>query len=202
MVTNLPAFVSLKYYRAHKLFWRLLVGFVLLFISQNSFSQNIIPRFETIGVNDGLSQSSAYTIYQDKKGFMWFGTADGLNRFDGHSIKVFKVKDNAVANSNYVRGTLCEDKAGNIWYTNETGVFCLDVAKETLTRRHMLTQDYQASGVFIDAQDNFWMLCTNGVASFDIKTGKWQRYTYKFILNDKNATGFRYATDHERQHLV
>ncbi|MBD1363278.1 hypothetical protein IDJ77_05580 [Mucilaginibacter sp. ZT4R22] len=197
MVTNLPALVSLQYNRAGKLFLQLLAGFVLTFISPDAFAQIIIPRFETIGVNDGLSQSSAYTIYQDKKGFMWFGTADGLNRFDGHSIKVFKVKDNAVANSNYVRGTLCEDKAGNIWYTNETGVFCLDVAKETLTRRHKLTQDYQASGVFIDGEDNFWMLCLNGVASFDIKTSKWQRYIYKFILNDKNATGFRYATDYK-----
>ncbi|RWY53779.1 sensor histidine kinase [Mucilaginibacter gilvus] len=196
MVTNLPAFVFLQYYRASKFFLILLAGFVLIFFSQSSFSQNIIPRFETIGVNEGLSQSSAYTIYQDKKGFMWFGTADGLNRFDGHSIKVFKVKDNAVANSNYVRGTLCEDRAGNIWYTNETGIFCLDVAKETLTRRHVLTQDYQASGVFIDGHNNFWMLCLNGVACFDIKTGEWRRYDCKFILNNKNATGFRYATDY------
>lgn len=55
---------------------------LLLLIGINGFSQDIIPRFESLGVNEGLSQSSVYSIYQDREGYMWFGTGDGLNRYD------------------------------------------------------------------------------------------------------------------------
>ncbi len=55
-----------------------------------SVCQTIIPRFETLGVNEGLPHSSVYSILQDKKGFMWFGTADGLCRYDGSILKTFK----------------------------------------------------------------------------------------------------------------
>nr|WP_294949677.1 sensor histidine kinase [uncultured Mucilaginibacter sp.] len=195
MIANLPDYVYLYIARICRP-WRA-IYFVLFLtaLPYLSFAQSIIPRFETIGVNDGLSQSSVYSVYQDKKGFMWFGTADGLNRFDGHAIKVFKVKDNASANSNYVRGNTREDKQGNIWFTNETGIFCFNVAREVLTRRHALSQNDQASGVFIDNNDIFWILCTGGIAGYDINKNKWTQYAATFKLNNKNATGFRATTD-------
>ena len=46
-------------------------------------------KFDQIGLEQGLSQSTVYAIVQDKQGFMWFGTQDGLNRYDGYSIKVY-----------------------------------------------------------------------------------------------------------------
>jgi ligand-binding sensor domain-containing protein/signal transduction histidine kinase len=168
--------------------------------TNNASAQNIIPRFETIGVNDGLSQSSVYNIYQDKKGFMWFGTADGLNRYDGQFIKVFKVKGSAY-NANCIRGQISEDSAGNIWYTNETGIFCYDVLTEQLTKKLALTEADQAAGIFIDEQDVFWMLCTDGVAGYNIGTKKWVQYSsYKLNQGYSNATGFRTATD--KQHNI
>jgi ligand-binding sensor domain-containing protein/serine phosphatase RsbU (regulator of sigma subunit) len=60
----------------------------LLFISE-VFSQPYIA-FNHLTVEDGLSQSSVTCILQDSKGFMWFGTQDGLNRYDGYSFKIFK----------------------------------------------------------------------------------------------------------------
>ncbi|MCH8961557.1 MAG: hypothetical protein IH820_09605 [Bacteroidetes bacterium] len=47
-------------------------------------------RFEHLSLEDGLSQSSICDILQDRDGFMWFGTDDGLNRYDGHTFTVFK----------------------------------------------------------------------------------------------------------------
>src|SRR5438105_11466999 len=99
---------------------------LMLFLCLKSRAQNISPRFETLGVNEGLSQSSVYSIYQDKKGFMWFGTADGLNRYDGKNIRVYNITDRKVAYSNFIRGNLSEDKQGRIWFSNETGIFCYD----------------------------------------------------------------------------
>ena len=60
-----------------------------LFFSLEIFSQGNIA-FNHLTVNDGLSQSSVTCIFQDRKGFMWFGTQDGLNRYDGYKFKVFK----------------------------------------------------------------------------------------------------------------
>ena len=67
----------------------LLIGFLLcacwMFASQYS---NFY--FKNIGVDMGLSHNMVYAILQDRLGFMWFGTQEGLNRFDGVSFKVYK----------------------------------------------------------------------------------------------------------------
>ena len=63
---------------------------------------------------------------------MWFGTADGLCRYDGSVLKTFKYApqyEQDVVN-NFVRGKMQEDNAGNIWYCNESGIYKWDVVKE------------------------------------------------------------------------
>lgn len=60
----------------------------LLFISSKANAQ--LAYFKNLTVDDGLSQSSVTTIMQDSRGYMWFGTQDGLNRYDGKNIKVYK----------------------------------------------------------------------------------------------------------------
>ena len=47
-------------------------------------------RFEHLTVQDGLSQNAALAIFQDSRGFLWIGTQDGLNRYDGYSFTIFK----------------------------------------------------------------------------------------------------------------
>ena len=101
-----------------------------------STSQTLIPRFENLGVNEGLPHSSVYSITQDKKGFMWFGTADGLCRYDGSVLKTFKYAPQNEQDmvNNFVRGKMQEDKAGNIWYCNEAGIYKWDFVKELVIR--------------------------------------------------------------------
>lgn len=48
---------------------------------------NCVLRFDRISIEQGLSQSSVHVIFQDSRGFLWFGTQDGLNRYDGYSFK-------------------------------------------------------------------------------------------------------------------
>jgi len=52
--------------------------------------------FRTVNVSDGLSQNTVFGILQDKTGYMWFGTKDGLNRYDGRSFRIFN-KDNSAS---------------------------------------------------------------------------------------------------------
>ncbi|GAA4320000.1 ligand-binding sensor domain-containing protein [Flaviaesturariibacter amylovorans] len=117
--------------------------FFLCLLSLCASAQPVTPRFETLGVDDGLSQSSVYAILQDRAGYMWFGTADGLNRYDGAEVRAFRCPDrlDRAGSSNYVRGEISEDEEGDLWYANETGVYRFDRRAETL--RAEVTFPYQ-----------------------------------------------------------
>ncbi|MHA2428483.1 MAG: ligand-binding sensor domain-containing protein, partial [Candidatus Hermodarchaeia archaeon] len=73
-------------------------------------------RFETLSMEDGLSQNSVITILQDYQGFMWFGTEDGLNKYDGHQFTVYKHDpENAETISDNLISKIYEDSSGNLW---------------------------------------------------------------------------------------
>lgn len=67
--------------------------------------------FERLSAEDGLSQISVTTIFQDSRRYMWFGTRDGLNRYNGNEFKVYKhdVTDSTSISDSYIR-CICEDK--------------------------------------------------------------------------------------------
>ena len=62
---------------------------VLLMVFLRGESQPM--RFEHLTSADGISQSEVYTFLKDSRGFVWFGTIDGLNRYDGHHIEIFNM---------------------------------------------------------------------------------------------------------------
>ena len=69
---------------------RLLVFILAFFISGSLKAQDLSIRFEQITTEDGLSQSTINDILQDSRGFLWFATEDGLNRYDGYEFKVYR----------------------------------------------------------------------------------------------------------------
>ena len=79
-------------------------------------------RFQRFSVEEGLPHSNVRTVLQDRRGFMWFGTADGPARFDGYSFTLFK-HDPADPNSlgdSYIR-SICEDQDGYLWIATNHG---------------------------------------------------------------------------------
>ncbi len=80
-------------------------------------------RFKHITSNDGLSQNTVLAITQDSDGFMWFGTKDGLNKYDGYSFEVFQhvPNDPLSIDSNYITA-LFTDSRGNLWVGTENGL--------------------------------------------------------------------------------
>jgi two-component system sensor histidine kinase ChiS len=92
------------------------VHFLLLFgMCPGAFAQQTI-RFSHLGILQGLSQSAVNCIFQDRRGFMWFGTQDGLNRFDGYTFTVFKHDpvNPQTLNDNFIY-SIREDSAGTLW---------------------------------------------------------------------------------------
>ncbi|MFN8380954.1 MAG: two-component regulator propeller domain-containing protein [Anaerolineales bacterium] len=86
----------------------------------SNFNRSI--RFEHISLEQGLSQSVINVIFQDSKGFLWIGTEDGLNRYDGYSFKVYKPEeDNENSLSNRWITAIVEDKDGYIWIGTRQG---------------------------------------------------------------------------------
>ena len=83
--------------------------------------------FRHLTVKDGLSQGSVNCILQDAKGFLWFGTQDGLNRFDGYSFKVYKndPADSSSLNDNWILH-IAEDSLGTLWVKTRTNPGILD----------------------------------------------------------------------------
>ncbi|MBT4714858.1 MAG: PAS domain S-box protein [Candidatus Marinimicrobia bacterium] len=89
----------------------------LLFLVSFTMANHHHPiQFETIDINLGLSQNSVMTVAKDMNGFMWFGTEDGLNRYDGITFKQFRHNpmDSSSINSNSIYSSLL-DSQGNLW---------------------------------------------------------------------------------------
>lgn len=84
------------------------------------FGQNV--KFRQININDGLSQNAVFAILQDSEGFMWFGTKDGLNRYDGYNFVIYQYNafDSTTISANHIT-TLFEDSRKNIWVGTLTG---------------------------------------------------------------------------------
>jgi signal transduction histidine kinase/ligand-binding sensor domain-containing protein/DNA-binding response OmpR family regulator len=84
-----------------------------------------------LGIEQGLSNNTVRSIFQDSKGFMWFGTFDGLNRYDGYSFKVFRntFNDSNSLVNNFVHA-VNEDAGGNIWAGTNKGLSIYAAATE------------------------------------------------------------------------
>ncbi|HZF65004.1 MAG TPA: two-component regulator propeller domain-containing protein, partial [Chitinophagaceae bacterium] len=99
--------------------------FQLLFftlLSLSSLAQKTNLKFTHISTKEGLSHANVISILQDKRGFMWFGTRDGLNRYDGYKIKIYKSNphDSTSLSNNLVQ-CMFEDSKGNFWIGTQGG---------------------------------------------------------------------------------
>ncbi len=115
---------------------------LLFLLSISAQAQKDIIHFENIGRVDGLAQSTITGILQGSDGFMWFATAEGLHRYDGYSLKIFKheINDSTSLASNHIT-SIYEDHKGFIWIGTFAGQ--LDrFNKKTNQFKHYSFKDY------------------------------------------------------------
>ncbi|MBN1117759.1 MAG: GHKL domain-containing protein [Bacteroidales bacterium] len=140
----------------------------------------------------GETPSATFSIIEDSIGFIWFGTIDGLYRYDGFNYKIYRNEpDNLNSLSNNTIRAMTIDRKGLLWIaTQGGGLNCFDPQTETFTRfQHSKTKENEISGnsiwsVMVDKSDNIWIGVSGaGIDEIDISSGKISHYNPLSPLN-------------------
>lgn len=170
---------------------------ILFMGAGNTFAQgrSVIKR---LGITDGLSNNSVRCIYQDKRGFMWFATYDGLNRFDGREFRVYrnKIGDSTSLPHNYIY-TLQEDAAKQLWVGTGQGLSIFDPALERFSRVYYIREqgsspqliDFSLYCIKPDAAGNMYG-GTNGFGLLVRKKGESICRVIPCMIGGKRISGY------------
>ncbi|MDO6761246.1 two-component regulator propeller domain-containing protein [Tamlana sp. 2_MG-2023] len=153
----------------------ILTGALLLFSWFSHHAQNSV-KFEHLSTENGLSQSDVNTIFQDKNGFMWFGTHDGLNRYDGYSFTVFKPdSNNPHSISSNLIWKLIDDQTGNLWIGTTGGGlnYFNQENQEFKSFKHIPGNDSSIKSNYItqlfkDSNHRLWVGTRKGISMADL----------------------------------
>ncbi len=159
----------------------------LLLTVMPSFAQEDVPdlRFQQLTYEDGLSQSSVRAMLQDRQGFLWLGTWDGLNRFDGYEFTIYKNKpEDPNSLSHNLVTALLEDRDGIIWIgTLGGGLNRFDPRTETFIHfRHNPNDSASISSddlvsLYEDAAGTLWVgTWGGGLNRFEPENGTFTRF--------------------------
>lgn len=150
-------------------------------------------RFSLLDINNGLSNNQIKSFLKDSKGFLWVGTASGLNRYDGYKFKVFKYNSNDTAslvNNDVTK--LFEGPEGKMWVQTSTDICIYNPATEKFSRQseEMLKRyglpDATVEDIIKDTAGNYWFISTGkGITRYNPADGSSKRLTHAF--NSKNT---------------
>jgi ligand-binding sensor domain-containing protein/GAF domain-containing protein len=153
----------------------------LLLSNNDAFSQAVKKniKFSNISIKDGLSQSSPNCIFQDSRGFIWIGTEDGLNKYDGFTFGVYRpVQNDPNSISNPRILAISEDKSGNLWigtnggglnkYNRKTNKFTMYLpgSKDSLSLSGRVVHSIVAT-----PDNELWAGTDNGLSLMNLETG-------------------------------
>ncbi|MCF0054976.1 hybrid sensor histidine kinase/response regulator [Dyadobacter sp. CY356] len=163
---------------------------ILQLISTVVFGQNRPIHFKKVTTENGLSSNNVNCIFQDKKGFIWLGTRNGLNRYDGSKVNTFRnnEKDPFSLSNNYVTG-IVEDHAGNIWiatvggglnmFDRNTGKF---YAYKHIEKNNKSIVANYITRLETDKDGKLWVATSEGLDFFDPET----KSVIKHFRHDKS----------------
>ncbi|MEA5138557.1 two-component regulator propeller domain-containing protein [Arcicella rigui] len=138
-------------------------------------AQEFKPSFKRISTNDGLSQSHVNAILKDRKGFMWFATDEGLNKYDGYNFTVYKHSSKKPKSlSDNLIYDIIEDHLGNLWVATATGLDIFNRDDETFEHYFNKNVSINVRDIYQDKQNRIWLGTISGIYLLDIphKTAK------------------------------
>jgi len=167
-------------------------------------------KFERLSIEHGLSQITVHAILQDSKGFLWFGTEDGLNRFDGYKFVTFRHDDNdSTSISDNFIWSIIEDKSGFIWIgTNGGGLNRYDYLSNSFTyymhdpKNANSISENNIRKVFEDSGGELWIgTNSSGLCKFDRSQNKFIRITSNKNPNSLSSNNIRFISEDENKNL-
>lgn len=165
----------------------IILGMILFMVHHASFSQISDKRFHHLTIRDGLSQSRVQAIHQDSDGYLWFGTADGLNRYNGYEFTVFRANaDDPGSISDNSIEVIYEDSNGTLWIGTHNGGL-MEYQPES-DRFRIYTGIYEEWGwatlssnmvqsLLEDSRGNFWVGTGYGLNVMNRSSGTFRRLT-------------------------
>ena len=169
-----------------------------LLIGCISYAQRPEPVFKHITSTQGLSQNHGFCIIKDYKGFMWFGTQDGLNKWDGYKMTVYKNDpDDSNSISNNFIITIYEDRNKNLWIGTNNGLNLFDREQDKFIRFKNINNGKsfnrnEVNAIAEDKHGNLWIGTSNGLNLYNKKEKNFIAYTHN--PTNKHSLSSSYIT--------
>ncbi len=158
-----------------------IIGFIILLASFppiGAEAQNYRIKFDKI--TQDLTQSTITSIFQDYQGFMWFGTMDGLNRFDGYSVNQYRHKSNSTSSlPDNVINYIFEDSQKRLWIGTRGGMVLYNRLKNTFIHypNNIAKQSAENNIICINETNGgqLWVATANGLYTLETQTKHWKK---------------------------
>jgi signal transduction histidine kinase/ligand-binding sensor domain-containing protein/DNA-binding response OmpR family regulator len=172
--------------------------FMLLIFGHEATAGNTY-YFSNIGLKDKLSQLSVLQIHEDYKGYMWFGTRNGLNRFDGNEMKVYKhqnMNENGSLADNHITA-ITESKDHLLWVGSMQGLTSIDLTNNKTTPFHSYKYSLLNGGtraLLSDSGGRLWIGTPNGLCTFNEKDRSFHPINLKGHLENRSISSLMETT--------
>ncbi len=188
----------------------LFVAGVMYFLSiQTAYNQKVLypeikpvnARFDNFLIMNGKAAQAATSVFQDKKGFMWFGTENGLYRFDGNRYVEYGINRNESGFAGHQVNTICEDSDGFLWIGTSGALNRLDQKSGKFRHFYPDTSNFSVGDNIIrfiteDRRGDLWLITDKNIFRFDRKTNmphrlgtdslSWRKVEKTFNVRDES----------------
>lgn len=184
-----------------------LLTFLSLWICCQAMAQPSSLYFKNYSEKEGLSETTVQRLLIDSRGYLWATSFDGLNRFDGYDIEVFRSDQNdSTTISHNTLFSIYEDSQGYIWAGTKTGLSKYDPFTSSFTRYIYKESEtgesihFTVTDIVEDAEGNIWVSThRNGIAKLDRATGIFTNYLHQegdsTSIGQNSALSLEFASD-------
>ena len=158
------------------------------------------PIFQRFNINSGFSSDNLRALLQDREGYLWVATDNGINRYDGYKTSIYKPEFSKDKTFNSVDfNSIAEDKKGNLWFgTDHSGINVLNKSTQTVTIFDQATPGGLAilsntiNSLLCDSKGRIWICSSGGLNVYNPDKGKMETFTDSRRPGKTNPTGLIY----------